>query len=220
MALLHDIGKVGVPDSVLQKRGSLNEQEWELMRQHPAIGAPILAGTETLSHLAAAVKAEHERFDGTGYPDGLRGSAIPLASRITLACDAYHAMTSDRPYRAALDPAQAVTELRSGAGTQFDPCVVDALLGEIEAEAAGERPPRRPVRPKQPASAATCWTASSRRRTPSGSPAAAPARRPPRERRKPAHSGSGPAPTRWAPKQRFRGIGIRPPFQTRIHRRV
>jgi diguanylate cyclase (GGDEF)-like protein len=142
VALLHDIGKVGVPDSVLQKRGSLNEQEWELMRQHPAIGARILADTETLSHLAAAVKAEHERFDGSGYPDGLRGEAIPLASRITLACDAYHAMTSDRPYRAALGPEIAAAELRAGAGTQFDPSVVGALLAQIEADAAGEPPPQ------------------------------------------------------------------------------
>ena len=89
VALLHDIGKVGIPDSVLRKRGPLSEQEWELMRQHPASGARILAASATLSHLAAAVKAEHERFDGKGYPDGLRGDEIPLASGITFACHAY-----------------------------------------------------------------------------------------------------------------------------------
>lgn len=134
VALLHDIGKVGIPDSVLQKRGSLSVQEWDLMRQHPIIGARILSGTETLAHLAAAVKAEHERFDGSGYPAGLRAEAIPLASRITFACDAYHAMTSERPYRPALDPETASAELRAGAGTQFDPQVVTALLGLLEGD--------------------------------------------------------------------------------------
>jgi len=136
VALLHDIGKVGIPDSVLQKRGPLNDQEWELMRQHPAIGARILAATETLSHLASAVKAEHERFDGEGYPDGLRGADIPLASRITFVCDAYHAMTSDRPYRPALSAEAARAELREHAGTQFDPDVVDALLATLDTEGA------------------------------------------------------------------------------------
>jgi putative nucleotidyltransferase with HDIG domain len=134
VALLHDIGKVGIPDAILQKRGGLSDQEWELMRQHPAVGARILAGTGTLAHLAPAVNAEHERFDGTGYPDGLRGSAIPLASRITFACDAYHAITSDRPYRSALDPADARRELQAGSGTQFDPEVVNALLQELNGE--------------------------------------------------------------------------------------
>jgi diguanylate cyclase (GGDEF)-like protein/PAS domain S-box-containing protein len=133
VALLHDIGKVGIPDAVLQKRAPLNEREWELMRQHPAIGARILAGTETLSHLAPAIRAEHERYDGAGYPDGLRGEDIPLASRITFACDAYHAMTSDRPYRAALPEPEAREELRRGAGSQFDPDVVEALLAVLDA---------------------------------------------------------------------------------------
>jgi len=128
VALLHDIGKVGVPDSVLQKTGPLTDKESALMRQHPAIGARILAGAEALAHLAPAVKAEHERYDGTGYPDGIRGDAIPLASRIVFACDAYHAMTSDRPYRAALDLDAAIAELRAGSGTQFDPNVVRVLL--------------------------------------------------------------------------------------------
>ncbi len=137
VALLHDIGKVGIPDSVLQKRGPLTDREWEIMRQHPAIGARILAGTETLSHLAAAVKAEHEHFDGVGYPDGLSGEDIPLASRIGFACDAYHAMTSDRPYRAALAPEQARAELQAGAGGQFDPEVVAALLAVLEEQESG-----------------------------------------------------------------------------------
>lgn len=139
VALLHDIGKVGVPDSVLQKRGPLTDQEWELMRQHPAIGARILSGTETLAHLASAVKAEHERFDGNGYPDGLRGEEIPLASRICFACDSYHAMTSDRPYRASLTHEQAIDELGAGAGSQFDPTVVEALLAVVELDSNGAR---------------------------------------------------------------------------------
>lgn len=131
VALLHDIGKVGIPDSILQKQGPLTIQEWKLMREHPAIGARILAGTRTLAHLAPAVHAEHERFDGTGYPNGLRGSAIPIASRITLACDAYDAMTTDRPYRVRLPVAQAAEELFIGAGTEFDPDVVAALVAEL-----------------------------------------------------------------------------------------
>ena len=128
VALLHDIGKVGIPDSILQKPYALNEQEWELMHQHPAIGARIVVGTETLSHLGAAVRAEHERWDGTGYPDGLAGEAIPLASRITLVCDAYDAMTSDRAYRKALPRDVAIEEIAGGAGSQFCPKSARALL--------------------------------------------------------------------------------------------
>jgi diguanylate cyclase (GGDEF)-like protein/PAS domain S-box-containing protein len=140
VALLHDIGKVGIPDSVLQKRGPLSKQDWQLMFQHPAIGARILAGTRTLAHLAPAVKAEHERFDGNGYPDGLAGQEIPLASRITFACDAYHAMTSDRPYRKALSPDIARAQLREGAGSQFDPQVVEALLAAIDRDTDTDGP--------------------------------------------------------------------------------
>lgn len=132
VALLHDIGKVGIPDSVLQKRGPLNEQEWDLMRQHPAIGSRIVSATPHLSHLASAVRAEHERFDGHGYPDGLSETGIPLASRIVFACDAYNAMTSDRPYRSAMPAANALQELRDGSGGQFDPTVIDALLEVVE----------------------------------------------------------------------------------------
>lgn len=128
VALLHDIGKVGIPDAVLQKEAPLNQLEWELMRQHPVIGERIVASVDALAPLAPAVRAEHERFDGDGYPDGLRGNSIPLASRITLACDAYHAMVSDRPYRAAMSEAEAISELREGSGSQFDPRVVEALV--------------------------------------------------------------------------------------------
>ena len=138
VALLHDIGKVGIPDAILQKQGPLDDQEWELMRQHPIVGERIIAGTPGLSHLAPAVRAEHERWNGSGYPDGLAGEQIPLASRITLACDALHAMTSDRPYRSALTLQDACDELRACAGSQFDPRVIRALLAEIEKPAAAE----------------------------------------------------------------------------------
>ena len=133
VALLHDVGKVGIPDSILLKRGPLSEPEWELMRQHPAVGERIVASTESLAHLAPAIRAEHERVDGTGYPDGIRGDDIPIASRITFACDAYHAMTSDRPYRKALSERAARAELRQNAGRQFDGDVVAALLAELDA---------------------------------------------------------------------------------------
>jgi HD-GYP domain-containing protein (c-di-GMP phosphodiesterase class II)/GGDEF domain-containing protein len=131
VALLHDIGKLGIPDAILQKQGPLDDLQWEIMRQHPVIGERIIADTAGLTHLAPAMRAEHERYDGGGYPDGLAAGAIPLASRITLACDALHAMTSDRPYRPAMTADRARQELRDGAGTQFDPAVVDALLAEL-----------------------------------------------------------------------------------------
>ena len=130
-ALLHDIGKVGVPDKVLHKPGPLDDDEWELMREHPAIGERILRAIPGMGQVAKIVRHEHERWDGSGYPDGLAGADIPLGSRIILACDAYHAMTSDRPYRAAMSHTDAVGELTAGAGTQFDPEVCQALVGYL-----------------------------------------------------------------------------------------
>jgi diguanylate cyclase (GGDEF)-like protein len=136
VAVLHDIGKVAVPDSVLQKNGPLTPSEWELMRQHPGVGERIVASLQTLAHLAPPIRAEHERYDGGGYPDGLTGDRIPIESRITLACDAFHAMTSDRPYRARMSEEEARRELRENAGSQFDPDVIEALLAELDATAA------------------------------------------------------------------------------------
>ncbi len=130
-ALLHDIGKVGVPDEILHKPAALTEREWEIMRQHPAIGERILRAIPGLGAVARLVRHEHERWDGKGYPDRLAGSAIPAGSRIILACDAYHAMTSDRPYRKAMKHAEAMAELTGNAGTQFDPEVVQALVGYL-----------------------------------------------------------------------------------------
>ena len=132
VALLHDIGKIGIPDGVLHKPGPLTPEEWELMREHPVIGERILRPLPGLGDVATAVRHEHERWDGGGYPDGLAGEAIPLASRIVLACDAWHALVSDRPYRAALDAATARAELERNAGSQFDPQVVAALFAALD----------------------------------------------------------------------------------------
>ena len=130
-ALLHDIGKVGIPDEILNKPGPLDQREWEIMREHPAIGERILRAIPGLGPIARVVRHEHERWDGGGYPDGLSGTEIPLAARIILACDAYHAMVSDRPYRRAMSHADAMAELNANAGTQFDPDVVQALIGYL-----------------------------------------------------------------------------------------
>jgi response regulator RpfG family c-di-GMP phosphodiesterase len=130
-ALLHDIGKIAVPDAILNKPGPLTESEWEIMRTHPISGEAIVQDAPGLDHLAPVLRAEHERWDGTGYPDGLAGEAIPLASRITLVCDAYEAMTSARPYRRALSRQDAREEIARGAGTQFCPSSASALLEVI-----------------------------------------------------------------------------------------
>ncbi len=130
-ALLHDVGKVGVPDDILHKPGPLDEREWEVMRQHPVIGERILRAIPGLGGVAKIVRHEHERWDGRGYPDGISGDQIPIGARIILACDAYHAMTSDRPYRAAMSHTDAVAELTRNAGSQFDPNVAEALVGYL-----------------------------------------------------------------------------------------
>ena len=130
-ALLHDIGKVGVPDEILHKPGPLDEREWDVMREHPVIGERILRAIPGLGSVAKIVRHEHERWDGKGYPDGLAGEEIPIGARIILVCDAYHAMTSNRPYRAAMTHTEAVAELTRNAGSQFDPNVSEALIGYL-----------------------------------------------------------------------------------------
>jgi diguanylate cyclase (GGDEF)-like protein/putative nucleotidyltransferase with HDIG domain len=130
-ALLHDIGKVGVPDAILNKPGPLDHGEWEIMRQHPVIGERILRAIPGMGSVARIVRHEHERWDGGGYPDGLTGPEIPVGARIILACDAYHAMTSNRPYRRAMAHKDAMAELSGNAGTQFDPNVVEVLVGHL-----------------------------------------------------------------------------------------
>jgi HD domain-containing protein/GAF domain-containing protein len=133
VALLHDIGKLAIPDAILHKSGPLTEDEWQVMRQHPVFSERLIRNVPRLAHLAPAVRAEHERWDGAGYPDGLAGEEIPLASRITFVCDAYHAMTSDRPYRRALPPERARAELTAGIASQFCPRAARALLSLLRA---------------------------------------------------------------------------------------
>jgi putative nucleotidyltransferase with HDIG domain len=133
-ALLHDIGKVHVPDSILNKRSALTATEHGVMAQHPAWGAEMLTQVPGLEVVAAIVRFHHERWDGAGYPDSLSGTRIPLASRIIAVCDSHNAMTSDRPYRRAMSDADARTELHTGAGWQFDPGVVAAFDSSFELE--------------------------------------------------------------------------------------
>jgi putative nucleotidyltransferase with HDIG domain len=126
-AELHDIGKVAIPDEVLHKPAPLSDEEWRLMRQHTVIGERILAVAAGMRPVAAVVRSTHERWDGAGYPDGLHGDDIPLAARIIAVCDAFDAMTTDRPYSPARTPQDALAELRRCAGTHFDPAVVRAF---------------------------------------------------------------------------------------------
>ena len=130
-ALLHDIGKVGIPDVILNKPGPLTPEERAVMAEHPVIGERILRSIGGFAPVADIVRHEHESFDGSGYPDGLVGDQIPIGSRIILACDAYHAMTSDRPYRARMSHAEAFRELTRCAGRQFDPDVTAALVAHF-----------------------------------------------------------------------------------------
>jgi HD-GYP domain-containing protein (c-di-GMP phosphodiesterase class II) len=140
-AELHDIGKVAIPDAILSKPGPLDAGEWAFMRRHTVIGERILGAAPALRPVARLVRASHERWDGDGYPDGLRNVEIPLGARIVAVCDAYHAMTSERPYRDAVTPAEALAELRECAGTQFDPDVVEAFGRLLEQPgAAAEQP--------------------------------------------------------------------------------
>ena len=130
-ALLHDVGKLRVPREILQKPGPLSDSEERLMRNHPAWGAELVAGVPGLQAVALIVRHHHERIDGSGYPSGLSGVRIPVASRIMAVCDAYGAMTEARPYRRERTPHEALAELRDRAGDQFDPAVVDALEAEV-----------------------------------------------------------------------------------------
>jgi diguanylate cyclase (GGDEF)-like protein len=124
---LHDVGKIAIPDAILTKPGPLNDEEWEFMRQHTILGERIVAAAPSLAPVARLIRASHERWDGAGYPDGLAGGEIPLASRIIFACDAYDAITAERPYSPARGPETALEELRRGAGSQFDPQVVASV---------------------------------------------------------------------------------------------
>ena len=130
-AMLHDLGKVAVPSEILLKPGPLTDDEWVTMRSHAAIGGELVARIDAFAHLAPAVRASHERWDGGGYPDGLAGEEIPLAARIISACDTYDAIVTDRPYRPARTAQEACDELRRVADTQLDASVVEAVLSEL-----------------------------------------------------------------------------------------
>jgi diguanylate cyclase (GGDEF)-like protein len=131
-ALLHDIGKIGIPNEILSKPGRLTAEERTVIETHPALGERIIAPIDRLSEVRAIVRHCHERWDGRGYPDGVSGDDIPLEARIVFVCDAYHAMTTDRPYRKRLSHPEAVRRLREAAGTQFDPRVVQVALDVID----------------------------------------------------------------------------------------
>ena len=138
-AHIHDVGKIGTPDSVLMKSERLSDEEWADILRHPAMGADFLAGIDELAEVATIVRHHHEHIDGTGYPDGLKGEAIPLLARILSVADALEAMTSDRPYRAAITLESALDELRANSGTQFDPAVVEATIRVIGDNIAGDK---------------------------------------------------------------------------------
>jgi two-component system cell cycle response regulator len=124
---LHDVGKMAIPDDILEKPGPLSPDEWTFLRRHPLVGERILLAAPALAHVAGLVRSSHERFDGSGYPDGLAGTDIPLVSRIVYVCDAFDAMTSKRPFGEARTIEEALAELRRSAGVQFDPMIVTAF---------------------------------------------------------------------------------------------
>ncbi len=131
-ALIHDVGKLAVPDEVLNKPGPLTNEEFTVVRSHALVGAEIVAPLASQRELVAIVRNHHERYDGNGYPDGLAGKAIPLGARIVAVCDAFDAMTNQRPYRQAMPFPRAVSILNAGRGRQWDPALVDAFVAILE----------------------------------------------------------------------------------------
>lgn len=134
IALLHDIGKIGIPDNILNKTGKLTDEEYQIMKNHTVIGGNILKDMSMLPDIDLGAKYHHERYDGKGYPDGLKGKEIPYIARIISVADAFDAMTSDRIYRKHLDSVIVVKEIEKGAGTQFDPEIAEAMLDLIKTE--------------------------------------------------------------------------------------
>lgn len=139
MALLHDIGKIGVPDAVINKPGRLMDVEYDIVKQHPVLGAEILKNLKDVPSLAAAVRSHHERFDGKGYPDGLAGEDIPVEARIIAVAESYDAMTGESRYRMPLSKAEARAEMEKCSGSQFDPVFAGIMLQMIDEELAADR---------------------------------------------------------------------------------
>ena len=139
-ALLHDIGKLGMPEKILLKNGPLELAEWQYVENHPKIGSQILEKVQQLRSIVPTVRHHHERYDGHGYPYGLSGKDIPLLARIIAVADSFDAMISDRHYRKALSPEQALEEMRRCAGTQFDPEIVEVFAKMVEEELKQEKP--------------------------------------------------------------------------------
>ncbi len=139
-ALLHDIGKIGISDAVLLKTGKLTEEEWKIIKTHPRIGKEVLKPLNFLNNIIPIVEHEHERYDGKGYPDGLKGEEIPLGARIIAVADSYDAMTTDRVYRKALPLEDVLKELKRCSGTQFAPEVVDAFLRTVKSQVKRDKP--------------------------------------------------------------------------------
>ena len=132
MGLLHDVGKIGVPDEVINKKGSLTEEEFALIKKHPVTGYQILKNIQQMPNLSTGARWHHERYDGGGYPDGLVGDEIPEAARIIAVADAYDAMTSYRSYRNAMTQENVRSEIEKGSGTQFDPRFASIMLKMID----------------------------------------------------------------------------------------
>jgi HD-GYP domain-containing protein (c-di-GMP phosphodiesterase class II) len=127
-SLLHDLGKLGIPDEILRKPSALTKEEFEVVMSHPSLGAEILAASQALQSLIPIVRHHHERYDGKGYPDQVKGENVPIEARVLALADAVEAMASDRPYRSALDYESIVREVKINSGTQFDPKVARAFL--------------------------------------------------------------------------------------------
>ncbi len=173
-AMIHDIGKIAIPDSILQKPGPLSEEEWKVMKLHPVIGADLIKDLEIYADVADIVRYEHERWNGSGYPRGLQGDEIPLGARIVAAADIYNALTTDRPYRPAYSPREAQRIIKEMRGVELDPRVADALLAVLEEEQteaeAGEKAKAK-AKEKSPTSRSDSAAAAPEPSSPPSAPA-------------------------------------------------